>query len=76
VYSGIDDKTKAMLVSVSTTRLAVEDLEKYHRALERALLAFHTGKMADINKVGGLGGCGGTLEGGLSVLTDVRGCWN
>lgn len=38
---------------VSTTRLATEDLDKYHRALERALLTFHTSKMADINKVGG-----------------------
>ena len=30
----------------------MEDLDKYHRALEKALLTFHTSKMADINKVG------------------------
>lgn len=28
-----------------------EDLDKYHKALEKALLSFHTTKMADINKV-------------------------
>ncbi|GBF92537.1 DNA repair protein [Raphidocelis subcapitata] len=49
-FSNIDTKTRAMMVQVSTTRLAAEDLEKYHRALEKALLAFHTTKMADINK--------------------------
>lgn len=27
------------------------DLDKYHRALEKALLSFHTTKMSDINKI-------------------------
>jgi hypothetical protein len=44
-------RTAAPPPKVSTTRLATEDLEKYHRALEKALLTFHASKMADINKV-------------------------
>lgn len=31
--------------------MANDDLDKYHKALEKALLAFHTNKMADINKI-------------------------
>ena len=34
-----------------TTELALGDIEKYRTALERALLAFHTAKMGDINAV-------------------------
>lgn len=32
-------------MQLKTTELAANDLNKYHKALERALLAFHTGKM-------------------------------
>lgn len=31
-------------VQLKTTELAAGDLDKYHKALERALLAFHTGE--------------------------------
>lgn len=31
--------------------MANTDLDKYHKALEKALLAFHTTKMSDINKI-------------------------
>jgi hypothetical protein len=31
--------------------MANSDLDKYHKALEKALLHFHTTKMADINKL-------------------------
>lgn len=31
--------------------MVVSDMDKYHRALEKALLAFHTAKMGDINKI-------------------------
>jgi hypothetical protein len=41
---------------VKTVEMACGDLERYHKALEKALLAFHTNKMTDINKVGGGGG--------------------
>jgi hypothetical protein len=30
-------------MQLKTTDLAASDLNKYHKALERALLAFHTG---------------------------------
>lgn len=30
--------------------MVVADMDQYHKALEKALLAFHTTKMADINK--------------------------
>ncbi len=42
----------AFAVQLKTTEFANGDLDKYHKALERALLAFHTSKMSDINKVG------------------------
>jgi hypothetical protein len=29
---------------LKTTEMAAADLDKYHKALERALLAFHTGE--------------------------------
>jgi DNA repair protein RAD50 len=39
-------------LQVKTVEMACGDLERYHKALEKALLAFHTNKMTDINKVG------------------------
>lgn len=35
---------KNPLPQLKTTDLAASDLNKYHKALERALLAFHTGE--------------------------------
>jgi hypothetical protein len=43
--------------------MATEDLDKYHRALEKALLTFHATKMADINKARAGGGGVEGLEG-------------
>jgi hypothetical protein len=39
------------LIEQKTTEMANSDLDKYHKALEKALLHFHTTKMADINKL-------------------------
>ena len=39
------------LWQLKTVEMAVGDLDRYHKALEKALLAFHTNKMSDINKV-------------------------
>lgn len=50
-YHQINERYRKQLVELKTTDLAASDLNKYHKALERALLAFHTGKMADINKI-------------------------
>eukprot|EP00879_Flechtneria_rotunda_P018584 GHRR01019500.1.p1 GENE.GHRR01019500.1~~GHRR01019500.1.p1 ORF type:complete len:279 (+),score=89.57 GHRR01019500.1:83-919(+) len=50
-YHQIHARYRKQLIELKTTEMAAADLDKYHKALERALLAFHTGKMADINKI-------------------------
>ncbi|KAI7835827.1 hypothetical protein COHA_010280 [Chlorella ohadii] len=50
-YQDIDARYRMQLVEQRTTEMANSDLEKYHKALEKALLSFHTSKMADINKI-------------------------
>lgn len=50
-YEGIEEKHGKAMIDLMTTQMANSDLEKYHKALERALLSFHTTKMADINKI-------------------------
>ncbi|WIA21892.1 hypothetical protein OEZ85_004263 [Tetradesmus obliquus] len=50
-YAQIHARYRKQLIELKTTEMAAADLDKYHKALERALLAFHTGKMADINKI-------------------------
>uniref|UniRef100_A0A1D2A4U2 DNA repair protein RAD50 n=1 Tax=Auxenochlorella protothecoides TaxID=3075 RepID=A0A1D2A4U2_AUXPR len=49
-FQGIDTRYRKQLIELKTTELANTDLEKYHKALEKALLSFHTTKMHDINK--------------------------
>lgn len=49
-FIGINDRYISQLTEVQAVEIATSDLEKYHRALEKALLAFHTSKMDDINK--------------------------
>jgi DNA repair protein RAD50 len=50
-YEGIEEKHGKAMIELMTTQMANSDLEKYHKALERALLSFHTTKMADINTI-------------------------
>lgn len=50
-YNDIDGKYRRQVIALRTTEMASGDLEKYHKALERALLSFHTTKMSDINKI-------------------------
>ncbi|KAK9807149.1 hypothetical protein WJX73_000402 [Symbiochloris irregularis] len=50
-YTDIDAKYGMQQIEMRTTEMAASDLEKYHKALEKALLAFHTSKMEDINKI-------------------------
>lgn len=50
-YKDIDGKYRRQLIELRTTEMASNDLDIYHKALERALLTFHTSKMADINKI-------------------------
>lgn len=49
-FRDIDAKYRTQNIQLTTTKMATSDLEKYHKALEKALLAFHTNKMTDINK--------------------------
>ncbi|KAL4529745.1 hypothetical protein Ndes2526A_g04508 [Nannochloris sp. 'desiccata'] len=50
-YDDIDLKHRRALIEMRTTEMASGDLDKFHKALERALLSFHTTKMSEINKI-------------------------
>jgi DNA repair protein RAD50 len=50
-YVDVDAKYRKQLIELRTTEMASGDLVKYHKALENALLAFHTTKMSDINAI-------------------------
>lgn len=50
-YADIEEKYRQGVVELTTTGMANSDLEKYHKALEKALLSFHTSKMTDINAI-------------------------
>ena len=49
-YRDIDSKYYRQVTEVQTMEIATSDIERYHKALERALLSFHATKMSDINK--------------------------
>lgn len=50
-YKEIDERTREMMIMYETTQICVKDLEKYHKALDKALLRYHGMKIADINKI-------------------------
>eukprot|EP00798_Chlamydomonas_sp_ICE-L_P012321 gene12321-15489_t len=50
-YIDVEGRYKQLAVEVTTNEMANNDLDKYNKALEKALLAFHTTKMSDINKI-------------------------
>lgn len=49
-FSDIDSRYFSQLTEAESIEMATADLEKYYKALERALLAFHASKMSEINK--------------------------
>jgi len=49
-YRRIDDEHRQKLIEVKTVGLAVKDLDSYYKALDRALMKFHSSKMESINK--------------------------
>jgi len=49
-YRKIDQTHAKKLIEVKTTALALADLERYYKALDRALVKFHQTKMEDINR--------------------------
>ncbi|XP_053992056.1 probable DNA repair protein RAD50 isoform X2 [Hylaeus volcanicus] len=49
-YNDIESQCRNMLVEFETESMIVRDLQKYHTALDRALMKYHTMKMHSINK--------------------------
>merc|ERR1719327_1567156 len=49
-YKKIDAEHREKLIEHKTVQMAVDDLNKYYKALNAALMRFHETKMADINK--------------------------
>lgn len=47
----IDERFRKDNIALRTTEMANDDLNKYYTALDKALMAFHASKMAEINKV-------------------------
>lgn len=50
-YAGIDERHRETQIKFTTTEEAVRDMQKYHDALDKALLKFHGIKIAEINKI-------------------------
>jgi len=50
-YKNIDDRHRRAMIKHDTTQIAVSDLDKYHKALDRALLRYHGLKIGEINKI-------------------------
>eukprot|EP00899_Mesostigma_viride_P026980 jgi/Mesvir1/7467/Mv19232-RA.2 len=50
-FKNIDDRHKHQLIELKTTEMAIKDLDKYYNALDKALMAYHGNKMAEINKI-------------------------
>lgn len=50
MYKDAEVKYKDKLIQLKTTELANGDLDKYYKALDATIMAYHSQKMADINK--------------------------
>ncbi|KAI9341704.1 P-loop containing nucleoside triphosphate hydrolase protein [Obelidium mucronatum] len=50
-YADIAEKHSRQVVKLKTESLAIQDLEKYSKALENAIMKYHTMKMDEINKI-------------------------
>jgi DNA repair protein RAD50 len=51
LYRDVVDRHRDKLIAVKTTEIAASDLEKYHHALDRAIMRFHAMKMKEINEI-------------------------
>jgi len=49
-YRKVDDEHRKKLIECKTTHFAVKDLDNYYKALDRALMKFHSSKMESINR--------------------------
>lgn len=50
-YKDIDERHRVKMIETETSSLAVQDLEVYHSALDKALLRYHGLKLGEINKI-------------------------
>lgn len=50
-FRNIEDKYRKKLIEFETTTMAVADLEKYYRALDQALIEYHSKKIEEINTI-------------------------
>ena len=50
-YANIEQRLTKQLVEKKTVEMVSEDLDRYHKALDKALMSFHSSKMEEINKV-------------------------
>ncbi|KAF6779531.1 hypothetical protein AHF37_01022 [Paragonimus kellicotti] len=50
-YANADKDFLDMMYQLKTTELACSDLERYYKALDRAIMAYHATKMMDLNKI-------------------------
>jgi DNA repair protein RAD50 len=50
-YNDIDERHRIVVIKHETTQIAVSDLEKYHSALDNALLRYHGIKIEEINRI-------------------------
>ncbi|KAL6582060.1 hypothetical protein OROMI_006074 [Orobanche minor] len=50
-YKDIDRHYFDQLIQLKTTEMANKDLDRYYKALDKALMRFHTIKMEEINKI-------------------------
>jgi DNA repair protein RAD50 len=50
-FQDIDKRFGELQVQVTVTDVANADLDRYYKALDNALIRFHTAKMAEINKI-------------------------
>ncbi|XP_028394772.1 DNA repair protein RAD50-like [Dendronephthya gigantea] len=51
MFKDADSKHRNKLIEIKTTEMANDDLDKYYKALDRAIMKFHSIKMAEINKI-------------------------
>lgn len=51
LYRSADEKHRQQVIAMKTTEMANSDLDKYYKALDRAIMRYHGLKMAEINKI-------------------------
>lgn len=50
-YHKIDERVKNQLIDVQTSKMAIHDLDVYYKALDKALMHFHSIRMQAINDI-------------------------